>query len=200
MLAAVTFAATAWTAGIESVPTAADTAAIGKKLARIGVHVRPSDRGFTIPSSSDEPTLQCARPAEGCLSATLDRVLARPYGSTTPERGDLVAFWAPARTLADCGASGVFVKRLIGLPGDTWAEKAGYVYIDGKRLDEPYIKPQYRDQATYAPLKIPAGQYFVMGDNRVGSCDSRKWGTVPRRDIIGKLIAIYWPLARVRRL
>ena len=89
------------------------------------------------------------------------------------------------------------MKRLIGLPGDTWAEKNGYVYINGKKLDEPYISPQYRDHYTFPAKKIPPGHYFMMGDNRAGSCDSRRWGTVPRGNLIGKVVATYWPPGRL---
>ncbi len=76
-------------------------------------------------------------------------------------------------------------------------EKNGYVYINGKKLNEPYIRPVYRDDFTYPAVKIPPGQYFMMGDNRAGSCDSRRWGTVPRHDLIGKVIATYWPPGRL---
>ena len=96
-----------------------------------------------------------------------------------------------------CGAGGTFVKRLIGLPGETWEERGGYVYINGKRLDEPYVLPRRRDARTIAPIKIPSGQYFMMGDNRSASCDSRAWGTVPRDDLIGKVFATYWPPGRI---
>ena len=79
-----------------------------------------------------------------------------------------------------------------------WRELNGYVYIDGKKLDEPYIKKDRRDFQSYPARKIPADSYFVMGDNRQSSCDSRRWGTVPRDLVIGKVFAIYWPLRRIR--
>ena len=78
-----------------------------------------------------------------------------------------------------------------------WQEKDGYVYINGKKLNEPYIKPGYRDHFTFKARKIPPGQYFMMGDNRAGSCDSRRWGTVPRKNLIGKVVATYWPPGRM---
>ena len=89
------------------------------------------------------------------------------------------------------------MKRLIGLPGDLWEERGGYVYINGKRLNEPYIRPSRRDSRTIAPIRIGKGQFFMMGDNRVSSCDSRAWGTVPRRNLIGKVFATYWPPSRI---
>lgn len=89
------------------------------------------------------------------------------------------------------------MKRLIGLSGETVSERDGYVYINGKKLNEPYIQPSRRDTRTIAPEKIPPGHYFMMGDNRASSCDSRSWGTVPRKDLIGVVFATYWPPNRI---
>jgi signal peptidase I len=171
---------------------------------------------YRIPSSSMEPTLHCAKPGDGCLAPGglldgSDRVLACRfcYDIWAPKRGDIVVFNTPPKAAEVCGTGGVFVKRLIGLPGDVWAEKDGYVYIDGKRLNEPYIKPQYRDTQTIdlaqvlrqlgetPTARIPPGMYLMMGDNRKGSCDSRKWGLVPRKNLIGRVVATYWPPSRV---
>lgn len=159
---------------------------------------------YRIPSSSMEPTLNCAQPGVGCLAKGglfdgSDRVLACRicYDFSSPQRGDIVVFNTPPRAAEVCGTGGVYVKRLIGLPGETWQEIDGYVYIDGKKLNEPYIEPQYRGDQSFPLVHIPPGQYFMMGDNRVGSCDSRLWGTVPRSDIIGKVVATYWPPSRI---
>jgi len=154
---------------------------------------------YRIPSSSMEPTLHCARPDPGCESGYSDRVLACRfcYRFWNPKRGDIVVFKTPKLAQIRCGAGGTFVKRLIGLPGETWSEKNGYVFIDGKKLNEPYIQASRRDTHTYRPIKIPPGHYFMMGDNRNSSCDSREWGTVPRGNLIGKVFAIYWPPSRI---
>jgi signal peptidase I len=154
---------------------------------------------YRIPSSSMEPTLHCGRPGAGCEARFSDRVLANRfiYHLRDPARGDIVVFDTPPKAALACGAGGVYVKRLIGLPGETWSEKNGYVYVDGRKLDEPYVKPERRDVRTVAPVHIPAGNYFFMGDNRASSCDSREWGTVPRANLIGKVFAVYWPPNRI---
>jgi len=154
---------------------------------------------YRIPSSSMEPTLHCARSASGCLARFSDRVLANRfiYHFRNPHRGEIVVFDVPELARARCGAGGVFVKRIIGLPGELLEEKHGYVYINGKRLKESYIKPERRDFMNHHPVKIDPGNYFMMGDNRASSCDSRVWGTVPRKNIIGKVFAVYWPPQRI---
>jgi signal peptidase I len=184
----------------DSAPSQVDASTIATKLASVGVYAQPGDREFSIPAASMEPTLHCAAPGVQCLANTADRILVRPYGASRPARGDIVAFHTPPGALVRCGVGGVFLKRIIGLPGERWSERDGFVYIDGERIAEPYIPRAYRDDFTYGVRTIPAGRYFVLGDNRPGSCDSRRWGSVPRRNIIGKAIAIYWPPSRVRRL
>lgn len=154
---------------------------------------------YRVPSSSMEPTLNCARPTLGCEARFSDRVLACRicYRFADPKRGDIVVFNTPPLAAARCGMGGTYVKRLIGLPGETWEERNGYIFINGRRLNEPYIKSPRRDSRTIAPITIARGHYFMMGDNRSGSCDSRVWGTVPRANLIGKVIATYWPPQRI---
>jgi len=160
---------------------------------------------YRIPSSSMEPTLHCARAGGdgGCEARFSDRILANRfvYHLHNPRRGDIIVFNVPKKALAECNADGVFVKRLIGLPGETIAVRTindkGYVFINGRKLNEPYIEAARRGDESFGPKKIPAGQYFMMGDNRKASCDSRRWGTVPRGNIIGKVFATYWPPGRI---
>jgi signal peptidase I len=154
---------------------------------------------YRIPSSSMEPTLRCARPARGCEASVSDRVLANRlvYRFRSPARGDIVVFQTPAKALTACGAGGTYVKRLIALPGETWSERGGFVYIDGKRLKESYVDDARRDAEDWGPRTIPPHHYFFMGDNRKFSCDSRKWGSVPRKDIVGEVFATYWPPDRI---
>jgi signal peptidase I len=163
---------------------------------------------YRIPSSSMEPTLHCARPGTGCESSTSDRVLANRfiYHFRNPKRGEIVVFHTPSLAKEKCGAGGTFVKRLIGLPGDRWEERAGFLYIDGRKLNEPYIHADRRDSQTLTladippratMTRIPPSMYLMMGDNRSSSCDSRVWGLVPRKNLIGKVFATYWPPSRI---
>jgi signal peptidase I len=157
---------------------------------------------FRVPSSSMEPTLHCAKPAEGCTASHSDRVIACRlcYRLGSPKRGQIVVFETPPAAASACSASGTYVKRLIGLPGDTIREDMeGYVWVNGKRLDEPYVTDLARAQDNDhvgQTWRVPAGEYFFMGDNRGDSCDSRAWGSVPRGNLIGPLIVRYWPLDR----
>jgi signal peptidase I len=157
---------------------------------------------YRIPSASMETTLHCAQPASSCLSHFSDRILANRliYRFRKPKRGEIAVFRVPEIAKVRCGSGGVFVKRIIGLPGEVLEEKRGYVYINGKKLDEPYIRPARRDAMNFHPLKIGRNRYFMMGDNRASSCDSRVWLTVPRENFIGEVVGIYWPPNRIRIL
>jgi signal peptidase I len=154
---------------------------------------------YRIPSASMEPTLRCARPAPGCDSSFSDRVIANrlAYRFRDPHRGDIVVFHAPAAAKQQCSEGGTFVKRIIGLPGEVVSERAGIVSIDGKPLSEPYVDPRRRDTTTQTWPRVPPHDYFVMGDNRASSCDSREWGPVPRENLIGPVLMTYWPPNRI---
>jgi signal peptidase I len=106
------------------------------------------------------------------------------------ERGDVVVFWYPLdRTKS-------FIKRVVGLPGDEVEIRRGRVFINGNELEEPYVPSRYADVSGYGPLHIPAGQYFVMGDHRISSNDSRIFGPVPAAYIYGKAVFAYWPMTQ----
>ena len=106
-------------------------------------------------------------------------------------RGDVIVFWYPN------DVSKSFIKRVIGLPGDRVEIRKGDVYIDGKRLGEPYIGPKYRDDSFHRIVEVPFRQYFVLGDHRSSSNDSRSWGFVPAAQIFGKAVFRYWPLSKL---
>lgn len=103
------------------------------------------------------------------------------------QRGDVIVFHYPL----DPAES--FIKRVIGLPGDWVGIREGRVYVNGRRLRESYILPAYVDDVTYAPVHVAANQYYVLGDHRDFSSDSREWGPVARRYIYGKAVFAYWP-------
>jgi signal peptidase I len=156
---------------------------------------------YRIPSSSMEPTLHCAKPGDECEGSFNDHVIADrlSYRFGNPKRGQIVVFKAPP-TASACGSrdgGSTFVKRLIGLPGDVVSERDGFVYVNGRKLDEPYVDPRMRDRYTKDYGRVPAGQYFFMGDNRAYSCDSRTWGTVPRSSLIGRVVFTYFPFGRL---
>ena len=160
---------------------------------------------YRIPSASMEPTLHCAHssPSDGCEARFSDRVLANRfiYHFRKPHRGEIVVFDTPPAARKECGTSGTFVKRLIGLPGETIREdEKGFLWADGKKVDEPYIRPERRARDTEnreETWRVPEGGYFFVGDNRGQSCDSRRWGSVTRKDLIGPVFATYWPPSRI---
>jgi signal peptidase I len=103
-------------------------------------------------------------------------------------RFDIIVFHYPL------DPSKSYIKRVVGLPGEWVSIKDGEVYIDGKALREPFIPETYLDHDNFPPVYISTNHYFVLGDHRDDSNDSRVWGTVPRRDIYGKAVFVYWPL------
>lgn len=109
------------------------------------------------------------------------------YWFGSPQRGDIVVFKAPP------APSRIFIKRVIALPGDTVRIEDGQIYIDGELLPEP--SSILEDSSDYGPVAIPPDYYFVLGDNRNHSDDSRDWGLLPRGNIIGKAWLSIWPLS-----
>jgi len=104
------------------------------------------------------------------------------------ERGDVVVFWYPL------DRSKSFIKRVIALPGESVEIRRGVVYVNGKMVQESYVPPQYADVSDYGPLRVPNGSYFVMGDHRISSNDSRVFGPVPSQFIYGRAVFAYWPV------
>jgi len=163
-------------------------------------------QAFKIPSGSMLDTLQIGDhllvtkfaydvrlPSNIWLDTTDGKVL---FKTGDPERGDICVFKFPDDESKD------FIKRVIGLPGETIEIKNKVVYIDGQPIDEPYLlhrDPSYRPMRDdFGPFKIPEGEYFMLGDNREGSHDSRFWETrktVKRSKIVGKALVIYWSWA-----
>jgi signal peptidase I len=137
-----------------------------------------------IPSESMVPTLEIN-----------DRLIIEKvsYHFQEPKRGDVVVF-SPTKTLEEQNYHEAFIKRVIGLPGDTVEVRNGRVYVNNEPLTEPYIaeKPDYQ----YGPQTVPQGQYLVLGDNRNKSYDSHAWGFVPKDNIIGRAVLRFWPLNR----
>jgi signal peptidase I len=155
---------------------------------------------YRIPSASMEPTLHCAKPGQFCLGRFSDRVIVNrlAYRLGSPKRGQIVVFEAPS-TAAKCGpgdGGSTFVKRLIGLPGEEVSERDGFVFINGKPLNEPYVRLALRDHQT-GSWRVSPNHYFLLGDDRVHSCDSRVWGPVPRSSLIGPVMLTYWPPNRI---
>jgi len=105
-------------------------------------------------------------------------------------QGDIVVFWFPL------DSSKSYIKRVIGLPGDVVEIDRGTVIVNGKPIQEDYVPPQYRDHLIYKPVKVEPDSYYVLGDHRNASNDSRNWGTVERRLIYGKAVFVYWPPAK----
>ena len=110
------------------------------------------------------------------------------FGLGEIRRGDMVVFWFPLDTEKS------YIKRVIGIPGDMIRIDAGQVYVNGAVLDEPYVPEEYRDRVSWGPRQVPPDHYFVLGDHRSSSSDSRTWDFVKRDAIYGKAVFVYWPL------
>lgn len=144
---------------------------------------------FSIPSGSMIPTLDVG-----------DRILVDKLSVElgTINRGDIVVFRHPPKALTTCAppVEPIFIKRVIGLPGDVLTSKGSTIYVNGKALKE-----SWQTTSPFGPaighVVVPANHYFMMGDNRGESCDSRYWGTVPRSAIIGKAFLRIWPFNRI---
>ena len=138
-----------------------------------------------IPSSSMEPTLQIN-----------DRLIIEKmtYRFNEPERGDIIVFNA-TEALQRENFNEAFIKRIIGIPGDTVAVSNGIVTVNGEVIEEIYIKepPEYE----YGPVTVPEGEYLVLGDNRNNSYDSHHWGFVPDNKIVGRAFVRFWPPQRL---
>lgn len=154
---------------------------------------------YDVASSSMEPTLHCPRGTPGderCLGAIADEVVVSPipYWYTEPKRGDIVAFAVPAAARYWCDdtrVGDIFVKRIVGMPGETIEERRGVIFVNGTRLHEPYVHRERARRSSHARQAIPPRHYFLLGDDRVGSCDSRLFGPVPRENVHGKVVLIW---------
>lgn len=142
---------------------------------------------YYVPSTSMYPTLK-----DG------DRIVVNKLSGTI-HVGDIIVFKRPAAE--DCGGPPVpdLVKRVVGLPGQTVSASNGNVYITGKLQSEPWLPKSTQTYTTMSkPYTVPKGDYFVMGDNRVNSCDSRMWGPVKQSLVVGKVFLILWPPSQFR--
>lgn len=104
------------------------------------------------------------------------------------QRRDVVVFWYPL------DRSKSFIKRVIALPGESVEIRQGVVYVNGHAIREPYVPPQYEDLSDFGPVRVPKDSYFVMGDHRISSNDSRVFGAVPLEYIYGRAVFAYWPV------
>jgi len=140
----------------------------------LALATRATVRIYSIPSASMAPTLQAG-----------DHIVVTPYRLDGPRRGDIVVFRGPA------GGDELMVKRIIGIPGDLVEARAGRVTVGGHTLAEPYLFAPSSSGAIAAQI-VPADCYFVLGDNRGNSFDSRNWGVLPRHFVVGRARVILW--------
>jgi signal peptidase I len=140
---------------------------------------------------------QVARVEGQSMSPTLedqDRLIVNKliYRLSEPHRGDIVMLYYPINPDKS------FVKRVIAEEGQEIRIVDGKVSVDGEQIDDVYVPPQYRSHDDFGPFKVREGYYFVMGDHRNNSSDSRHWGEVPKKYIIGKVQLRWWPLGHAR--
>lgn len=112
------------------------------------------------------------------------------YRFESVERGDVVVFWYPKDVTKS------FIKRVVGVPGDRVEMRAGELFVNGGRVAEPYLAADFRGEDSFSPVLVPSGEFFVLGDHRTSSNDSRSWGTVPQKYIYGKAQLVYWPVGK----
>lgn len=155
--------------------------ALGGVVLAIGLLRWIAFQPYVIPSPSMEPTIM---PGDHILVNRL------AYRFGVPSRGDVVVFAYPKDPRR------TFVKRIVGLEGETFELRDNQVFINGQAVQEPYLKPG--DYPPYGPETIPAGKVLVLGDNRRESEDSREWGLLDRSFLIGKTCLIYYPLNRMK--
>jgi signal peptidase I len=110
------------------------------------------------------------------------------------ERGDIVVFHYPR------DPSKSYIKRVIGVAGDRVRIDEGQIFVNGQRLDEPYVPAEYLDFRSYSEVTVPEHSYFLLGDHRTSSSDSREFGPVDQRFIYGKAVFVYWPMEKLGKL
>jgi signal peptidase I len=124
-----------------------------------------------------------------------ERIFVNKYeyklGANNIHRGDLVVFHYPKDPRES------YIKRVVGLPGDNVQITDGDVYVNSRKLEEPYVPNEYRDHDSMLPQIVPPDDYFVLGDHRNSSSDSRNWGFVGRARIYGKAVLVYWPFHKI---
>jgi signal peptidase I len=137
-----------------------------------------------------EPSLHCARPKPHCEGRSPDFVLVARSGAKGLRRGDVVTFLLPPAAAAKFCGRGRALERVVGLPGERLVEKRGLFFVNGHRLNEPYISRRYSDHMS-GHWTVPSGGYFVMNDVRAFACDSRAWGSVQADRIRGRIVEIF---------
>lgn len=143
---------------------------------RLGAYVGTPGLGHVVvfrpPAGADraDASLQCGQP----------KPITQACGVATPERSEQT-----------------FIKRVVGLPGDRIALEGGHVVRNGQKMPEPYAQSCALPQCNLSAITVPAGSYYLLGDNRDASGDSRFWGPVPERNLIGRAVMTYWPIDRI---